>query len=522
MRFLRLRFLAAFLVLTAVAGSGWRLLSEQEDDRKVITVGTTEPVTSLDPAGAYDSGSWALFSNVFQTLLTFEPGDPTPVPDAAEQCGFEDEDLRLFRCRLRHGIRFPSGRTMTAADVTYSFDRVRTINSDVGPASLFNTLDSVSADNSDTVTFRLSTPDATFALKLATGAASIVDREKYPATSLRAGSAVDGTGPYTLSDYTKDHRADLNPNPHYKGYLHETGNPIRLSYYPDSHALARAWKTRQVDVTSRTLPVDVLAELNPSDPALHMTTSETAQTHNLYLNTRKGSPLHDARVRRAMAWLVDREALAYTVYRSTVDPLYSVIPSGMTGHTTPFFDDYSGGPSIENARKLLAEAGVSLPVRIGFGYDRGRSVGVSAKEAAVLKKQLQAGGLFTVDVKGYQWADFQERWAAGTMDAWAVSWVADYPDPETFGAALVETGSSMNTGYSSGQVDRLVGDTRRLADRSRTVDAFGSLQARVSHDVPLIPLWQRKEYVVSTSYVGGGQYLQDGTGVFRLWRLRWT
>jgi peptide/nickel transport system substrate-binding protein len=43
----------------------------------------------------------------------------------------------------------------------------------------------------------------------------------------------------------------------------------------------------------------------------------------------------------------------------------------------------------------------------------------------------------------------------------------------------------------------------------------------VARDVPLIPLWQRKEYVLSSEDVGGGQYLSDGTGVFRLWRLNW-
>ncbi|QKW25511.1 peptide-binding protein [Streptomyces seoulensis] len=522
MRPLRTRIITALLVLTAAAAGGRQLLAEQEEDQEAITVGTTEPVTSLDPAGAYDSGSWALFSNVFQALLTFEPGDTTPVPDAAEKCGFQDDGLRLFRCTLRHGIRFPSGREMTAADVTYSFDRIRRIDSDLGPASLFTTLGSVTADDSRTVTFHLSTPDATFPLKVATGAASIVDRETYPAASLRAGSAVDGTGPYTLTAYTKDRTADLKPNPHYKGYLHRTGSPIRLRYYSDAHALARAWSARQVDVTSRTLPVDLLAELNPGNPAQRVAEGDTAQTHNLYLNTRGGSPLHDPRVRRALAWLVDREALAYTVYRNTVDPLYSVIPRGMTGHTTPFFDRYPGAPSAGKARALLAEAGVSLPVHVSLGYDRGRGVGVSAREAAALKRQLQTGGLFAVDVKGYEWADFQRRWAAGRMDAWAVSWVADYPDPETFGAALVETGSSMNTGYSNDQVDRLVRRTRGLADRGGTVDAFGALQTRVAQDVPLIPLWQRKDYVVSTSYVGGGQYLQDGTGVFRLWRLRRT
>jgi peptide/nickel transport system substrate-binding protein len=43
----------------------------------------------------------------------------------------------------------------------------------------------------------------------------------------------------------------------------------------------------------------------------------------------------------------------------------------------------------------------------------------------------------------------------------------------------------------------------------------------VAQDVPMIPLWQRKEYVLSTEEVGGAQYLSDDTGVFRLWRLDW-
>lgn len=43
----------------------------------------------------------------------------------------------------------------------------------------------------------------------------------------------------------------------------------------------------------------------------------------------------------------------------------------------------------------------------------------------------------------------------------------------------------------------------------------------MARDVPVIPLWQRKEYVLGSEAVGGAQYLTDGTGVFRLWQLKW-
>ncbi|MFS4097211.1 ABC transporter substrate-binding protein [Streptomyces sp. AF1A] len=518
MRSVRMRILMTLLVLAVVGAGGWQLLPSQENKNKTITVGTTDAVTALDPAGAYDVGSWALFSSVFQTLLTFEPGGVQPVPDAAQSCGFKGSGLKTYRCTLRSGITFPSGRVMTAQDVKYSFDRVKKINSDVGPASLFSTLASVTADDAKTVTFHLSSPDATFPFKVATGAGSIVDKDKYPARALRTGTAVDGTGPYTLTSYTKDKQADLAPNKRYKGYLSRTGRPIALRYYADSAKLDSAWKAKQVDVATRTLSPDVLSGLNPSDPDNRVNESDSSETRNLYLNTRAGSPLHDVRVRRAMAWLVNREQLAATVYQGTVEPLYSLIPTGITGHTTSFFDDYPT-QNVKKARELLTQAGVTLPVRFTFGYGIGRGAG--KEEAAALKRQLEAGGLFKVDVKGYEWTDFQKRWAAGKMDAWAVGWVADYPDADTFGSPLVGTGSTMATGYSNKDVDRLIRDSQQYPDRTRAANDFRNIQADVATDVPLIPLWQRKEYVVSTEDVGGGQYLDDGTGVFRLWRLDW-
>ncbi|MFE5819813.1 ABC transporter substrate-binding protein [Streptomyces sp. NPDC056479] len=517
MRSVRMRILATLLVLAAVGVGGWQLLPSQQNDDRTIKVGTTDAVTSLDPAGAYDAGSWALFNNVFQSLLTFESGGVTPVPDAAQSCGFAGSDLSTYRCELREGLTFPSGRAMTAQDVKYSFDRVKRIKSDVGPSSLLDTLASVSTSGR-TVTFHLSSPDATFPLKVATGAGSIVDREKYPANALRTDNGVDGTGPYTLTAYTKDKDAVLDPNAQYKGAVGATGRPVELRYYADGNALDKAWKAKQVDVATRTLPPAVLAGLNAADPDQRVSEADSSEIRNLYFNTRKGSPLHDVRVRQAMAWLIDREKLAATVYKGTVDPLYSLIPTGITGHTTSFFDTY---PELNKAkaRALLTEAGVSLPVRFTYGYGAGRGSG--AEEAAEIKQQLESTGLFKVTVKGYEWTDFQKRWASGKVDAYAVGWVADFPDPDTYGGPLVGTGATMNTGYSDKTVDQLITASQQFADRSEAAKDFGSLQEAVARDVPVIPLWQAKEYVVSGEEIGGGQYLSDGTGVFRLWRLTW-
>ncbi|MGI5457278.1 ABC transporter substrate-binding protein [Streptomyces sp. CA-249302] len=517
MRSVRMRILATLLVLAGVGVGGWQLLPSQENKDKTISVGTTDAVTALDPAGAYDAGSWALFSNVFQSLLTFEPGGAAPVPDAAESCGFEGTDLTTYHCTLRKGLTFSSGRGVTAEDVKYSFDRVKKIKSEVGPSSLLSTLKSVDADGL-TVTFHLSSPDATFPFKVATGAGSIVDREKYPRNSLRTDPGVDGSGPYTLASYTKNKKAVLSPNSHYKGALSSTGRPVDLLYYTDADALNKAWDDKQIDVATRQLPPKVLSALSPSDPDQRVSESDSSETRNLYLNTRASSPLHDFRVRQAMAWLINREELAATVYEGTVDPLYSLIPTGITGHTTSFFDAYPK-QDAKKAKTLLTEAGVSLPVNFTYGYAKNR--GSSQEEAEALKKQLEAGGLFKVTLKGYEWTDFQEHWATGKLDAYAVGWVADYPDPDTYGAPLIGTDGTMNTGYSNKAVDALIQNSQQYPDRGDATSDFRTVQQDVARDVPVIPLWQGKEYVLSSEDVGGSQYLDDGTGVFRLWSLNW-
>ncbi|MEU3063218.1 ABC transporter substrate-binding protein [Streptomyces subrutilus] len=517
MRSVRSKIIAAGLVLGVAGVGAWQLLPDDGNGRGAIRVGTSDVVSALDPAGAYDAGSWALFSNVYQSLLTIKSGSDTPVPDAATSCKFIGQKLTTYQCELRPDLKFPSGRAIGAEDVKYSFDRVKAINSDQGPAPLFNTLDSVKAEGR-TVTFNLSASDATFPFKIATGAASIVDKEKYPEKALRTENKVDGSGPYSLGEYKPGERAVLTPNATYKGQAKPAHTPVTVRYYEDSAQLDQAWKDREVEVAHREMPPTVLAALNPGLKDTRYQTSGGSETRSMVFNVRPGSPAAPLAVRQAVAAVVDRSKLATTVLSGTVTPLYSLVPAGIAAHSTPFFDTYPA-PNGATAKKLLKDASITTPVALTVGLN---ARGTNMAEAEELKRQLESTGLFRLTLKPVdKWEDFQKGYAAGEFDAYTIGWIADFPDADNFLAPLVGADSSMNNGFADKTVDALITRTQSHSERAEAAADFRELQKVVSQQVPMLPLWQKKDYVMSRDAVTGAQYLSDGTGVWRLWELDW-
>ncbi|WP_327415914.1 ABC transporter substrate-binding protein [Streptomyces sp. NBC_01233] len=517
MRSVRWKMIAAGLVLGVAGVGAWQLLPGDGSGRGAIRVGTSDVVSSLDPAGAYDVGSWALFGNVYQSLLTIKPGSDAPVPDAAASCAFAGQKLTTYQCELRPDVKFAGGRPITAEDVKYSFDRIKAINSDQGPAPLFNTLESVKAEGR-TATFNLSARDATFPFKIATGAASIVDKEKYPAKSLREDGKVDGSGPYVLGAYKAGTSAELKPNTSYKGQGKSARTSVTVKYFEDSADLDRAWNARQIEVAHREMSPAVLAGLNPGMKDVRYRASGGSETRSMVFNVRPGSAAAPLAVRQAVAALLDRSKVASDVYLGTVTPLYSLVPAGIAGHSTPFFDAYPT-PNAATARKLLKDAGINGPVALNLGvHVRGANI----PEAEELKRQLEGTGLFQVTIKLVEkWADFQKGYAAGEFDVYTIGWIADFPDADNFLAPLVGADSSMNNGFSDKHVDELITRTQSHSERADAAAEFRDLQKVVAQQAPMVPIWQKKDYVMSRDAVTGAQYLSDGTGVWRLWELNW-
>ncbi|MEU5921777.1 ABC transporter substrate-binding protein [Streptomyces sp. NPDC047141] len=484
--------------------------------KEPVVIGTANSLTHLDPAGGYDAGSWALYSNIYQSLLTFDPGASVPRPDAAESCGFTGS-LTTYRCRVRADLTFSNGHPVTATAVKHSFDRILSVRDPLGPSPLFANLRSVEASG-PFVTFHLAAADATWPFKIATPAGSIVDPAEFPRDRLRTQRTFSGSGPYVLSSYEEGIRIGLTPNPSYRGAVSKKGKPVEIRYYKTAQEVEKAWNAQELDVAHAGLTSATLASLeNGKDPDARLSIGESTVGRYLVLNTRPPHrPLGNLAAREAVAALVDRGRLAETVFKDTVSPLYSLVPRGVTGHSTDFYDVYPEADPRWAARRLR-DAGVSTPVRITLGHQ----VGSAAAEARALKGQLEKGGLFRVElVEESDWVRYQQRQKSGEFDAYVLQWSPDFPDPDTFVQPLVGSGNSLHNGYTSAEIDRSIKTTQGFTDRAKSVARFQAIQRLVAKEVPLVPLWQKKSYVVTRPTISGSQYLvADNSGIWRLWEL---
>ncbi|MFD3729296.1 ABC transporter substrate-binding protein [Streptomyces sp. NPDC058671] len=515
MKFKRFGIAAGACVLSAACG--YQLMPFPRSAEAPIIIGTANRPVRIDPAGGYDAGSWAIYSNIYQGLLAFDPGATAPRPDAAESCAFT-VSLTTYRCKMREGLTFSNGRPLTAAAVKHSFERILHIRDPLGPVPLFANLRSVEADESE-VTFHLATADATWPSKIATPAGSIVDPSEFPHRKLRPQWTASGSGPYTVSSYKEGVRIDLTPNPRYKGAIPRRGRPVEIHYYETSQDVEKAWKAKRIEVAYSGLTAPTLATIeNSNDPNLRLSSGEGGVGRYLVLNMRSPQhPLADIEARKAIAALVDRGRLAADVFEDTVSPLYSLVPRGVTAHSTDFYDLYPESDPRWAAQRLRA-AGISTPVRIKLGHQ----VGSAAAEARALKAQLEREGLFRVElIEESDWGRYQERQKSGEFDAYILQWTPDFPGPDTFVQPLVGNGNTLHNGYSSAEIDRLIEETEKFADRNRSIPQFQAIQRVVAKEVPLVPLWQKKSYVVARPAITGSHYLvADHSGVWRLWELK--
>lgn len=148
-----------------------------------ITVGTTDKVTVLDPAGSYDNGSFFVMNNVFPFLMNSNPGSSDVHPDIAESAEFTSPTE--YTVKLKSGLKWANGNDLTASDVKFSFDRQLKIAADNGPSTLLYNLDSTEMKDDLTVVFHLKAGnDQIWPQILSSPAGPIVDEDVFAADAL--------------------------------------------------------------------------------------------------------------------------------------------------------------------------------------------------------------------------------------------------------------------------------------------------------------------------------------------------
>ncbi|MGW0704589.1 ABC transporter substrate-binding protein [Streptomyces sp. NPDC002643] len=492
------------------------------DSGSNVVMGMSDDVLATDPASGYDPGSWLLFNNVFQSLLNFPNGATEPEPDLADECHFNGTDTKVYTCTLKDGLKFSNGEALTASDVKFSFDRMLNIDDADGPAVMFPMLDKVATPDDKTVVFTLKYADATFPSKIASGAGSIVDESSYDADRLREDGEAIGSGPYKLESFGDD-AAVFSVNDNYKGTadIENTGVTLKF-FHGDRDALKKALLEQNVDVAYRGLSAGDISDIeNDTSTAdgVEIVDGTGAEVQHLVFNM--DDPVAGKLgVRQAIAHLLDREALVDEVYQNTATPLYSIVPAGITGHNTAFFDTYGARPSKDKAAAALRADGITDKVKLTLWSTPSRYGPSTDQELEAIAQQLNDSGLFDATMKSVAFDQYEKDIADGKYGLYVKGWIPDYPDPDNFTSPFFGDGNVLGNNYTNKTITgQLIPTTAARGDRSATEKEYAELQNIVAADVPMIPIWQAKQYAVVRDNVYGLEYCLDSSTVFRFWEI---
>ena len=494
-----------------------------------ISVGTTDVITSLDPAGSYDNGSFAVQNQVFGFLMNSPYGSPDVEPDLAESAEFTDPVT--YTVTLKPDLTFANGNELTSSDVKFTFDRQLAIADPNGPSSLLGNLAGVEAPDDTTVVFTLNGADQTWPQILSSPAAPIVDEDVFSATELTsADDIVSGdafSGQYSITDYAENETIAYEANDAYDGVLGAAKtDSVTATYYTEETDLKLAVQQGDVDVANRSLSPTDLADL-AKDDALTVHNGPGGEIRYLVFNLNTmpfGSTQDDAdadkalAVRQAIADTVDRDALASEVYNDTYTPLYSVVPDGLTGATKPLeslYGDGEGGPDVDAATERLSAAGVETPVSIDLQYSPDHYGASSDEEYALIQTQLQASGLFEVNLQSTLWDTYSTERRQDAYPVYQLGWFPDFSDADNYLSPFFVKDNFVGNHYDSAAVQALLSQEIAEEDETARTALIGDIQDAVAADLPTLPLLQGTQVVVSASDVQGVDDTLDPSFKFR-------
>jgi len=518
-------FAAAALVLAGCSGN-----ANNSGGGGTLTVGTTDKITSIDPAGSYDNGSFAVMNQVYPFLLNSPYGSPDVKPDIAESADFTAPTE--FTVKLKPGLKFANGHDLTSSDVKFTFDRQKKINDPNGPASLLANLDSVSAPDATTVVFKLKVPnDQTFAQVLSSPAGPIVDEQVFSATKVTPDNQIVKdkafAGQYEITSYDFNNLIAYKAYPGYKGILGKPAtDKVNVKYYAESSNLKLDIQKGAIDVAFRSLSATDVESLQ-GNKNVKVVKGPGGETRYIVFNfntmpygatTPDADPAKSLAVRQAAADLVDRAAIAKQVYKDTYTPLYSFVPEGLTGATTVLKDLYgdgNGGPSLDKAKAALQAAGVTTPVALNLQYNPDHYGPSSGDEYALVKEQLENGGLFKVNLQSTEWVQYSKDRTADVYPAYQLGWFPDYSDADNYLTPFFIKDNFLANHYDNAEVQKLIQEQAGTTDADARTKLIEQIQAKVGADLSTLPLLQGAQIAVVGKNVSGADKTLDPSFKFR-------
>ncbi|MGH6943885.1 MAG: ABC transporter substrate-binding protein, partial [Geminicoccaceae bacterium] len=293
-----------------------------------------------------------------------------------------------------------------------------------------------------------------------------------------------GTGPFVFKEWAHNDHVTLEANPDYWNGKPKVDRLI-FKVIPEPQAAFLALKNGEVQIMG-----DVVTQVIPaikSDPNLELVTQTGLTINGIGLPT-DTKPFDDPRVRQALNYAVDKQALNDTLYKGLAVTMTSPLPPAEWS----FDESLKGYPyDPERATELLKEAGYPDGFKAELlAYTTARGYNPAGAQLAVaVQGYLQKIGL-DINVQQMEFGAFLAKVRSGDYDGMFMSgWSGDNGDPdnflyEIFGSANIPVGNS--TRYSNPELDKILLQARRETDHDKRVELYKDAQRIIVEAAPWI------------------------------------
>ncbi len=307
-----------------------------------IRFGQIVPAAAINPVTIADGGGVTMMSQFGETLV-LSGRDLSAVPLLAESWS-PNEDGTVWTFKLRQGVKFHNGATMTADDVVATFDRLSDPDVGSNALSVFSGMLSKGGTrkiDDYTVAFHLDTANGNFPYAVSTdNYNAIIIPADFPANFEET---MIGTGPFKLEKYTPKVGAVFVRNPDYWGPA-PLADRVEVSFFDDYQPQILALQGGQIDIIQQMPVLQGVGLLN--DPNFEIISTPSSAHQQVHMRVDM-DPFKDKRVRRAVALCLDRPALVQGLMKGRAQ----------IGNDSPFMAAFpSTDPSIPQREKNIAEA----------------------------------------------------------------------------------------------------------------------------------------------------------------------
>lgn len=477
---LSLAFLLSFFI------SGASIPSVIAAESKIIFVEGSD-IDTLDPQITRSRPSEIPIDHIYNKLVKWKDTELSEiVPDLAESWETSKDGL-IWTFKLRKGIRFTDGSPFNAHAVKFSLERILDKKTASPNRSLFIPITEIETPDDYTIRLKTKTPFASLLENLAAAAGGMLSPSAVNRWGDDFGRNPVGTGPFILEKWIPGEMAVLVKN---KNYFGKPANIDKIIYKPVPEGSARAieLESGQADIVNR-IPPEAVARLK-ANPNLNIRIIPSTFQVFWELNSRK-APFNDIRVRKAVNYAVDKEAIVDKIlggYGSVPDGLF---PPGVQARMKllPY------GYDPERAKSLLAEAGYPKGFKTKLWTTHGRYM--KDKEVAeAIQGYLARIGIET-EFKIWEWSAYQKTIYSPAIEDGGM-WIlgTSIPTADWRLTRKFTTGDPSNlTGYSNPKVDELLMKARATMDYTKRMDLYKEIQRIVWDEAPWLFVYNQVQII---------------------------